>query len=451
MLAGVMLAACPKEENGQKFEAYFSEPHCPDYNYSKEITQNNGEKRLTKFGNAYCTKSDFLDPAREKTMIDQPLRDIMNDPAFKLEQMDIASYLFYLDDFSQMVCERAKHDDFNVRFITQRPSKNMIRDYVGKDTMKRLKACLGKRLQVTEVGCDVFFDTCPESVINTMHTKLISLRGTRNGKPVALFFGGSGNIAEKLRNNFDNVDFMQVPQGSPLDVEHRCMVDTMAAAGHHPWVLEKIKETYRQCTEHMANDDKPPAVDAYFLPAERNRYLKKLITGIHSATEIKAAVQVLADQNICIALAHAVKRGAKVRFLTDNIEYLNNFLPDKAILADASDCSKFYKTDARFRFLETNSDFTDISGNTLHLRYFIINGKNGSTVFTGSSHIKSGAFSKNYENQYIITDPHLVGQYNDNFDALWDRALPPQQMPNAYVISTYAKEHQESFILPDAN
>lgn len=145
-------------------------------------------------------------------------------------------------------------------------------------------------------------------------------------------------------------------------------------------------------------------VEVHFTPAERTDGI--LVRELDKATQsIDAAVFTFTMQNVGYALQRAVKRGVRVRFITEK---------KQADLSDAEDK------------LEAAGAYVLRAANTLgaysamHQKYAIIDGHE---VLTGATNWTASGTRYNDEDLLVIDSPELAQSYRRNFaDMLWNYA-----------------------------
>jgi len=451
LLSCLLVSSCStfKLSTRESNSVFFSNPKCENYIYKSPVLENDGDVRLKKLGNSYCTFKDSID-GKNTIPVLASLEETLLQEDFDIDQIDIASYYLFLDQFADMICKKAAHDEFGLRLVIQRKSKNTPYDFVSDYFYKTINKCMKNRIEVIEVGCDVFWGECNRSSVNTMHNKMIIIRGKNNQRNVSYIWGGSGNFANKMKTNFDDIILSVVPRGHKLDNKHNCIMEIFIRYGNLEVPANKQEKYFRECLNADGYEKEPKHnLQVYFMPFERQEYLSLLMKSIEGASKIDAAFQVLADKGILNSLISASNRGAMVRIITDNSWYYLT-TPGVSAVAKRLDLSNkrlnqrlsfirpLIEQRMAIRFMETNFDTPPSERNSMHLRFIITTNQSTKTVFTGSSHFKYGAFKKNYENQYVVHDPLLVSKYNDFFDELWLRALPWKDMPANYQITDYA-------------
>jgi len=259
-------------------------------------------------------------------------------------------------------------------------------------------------------------------------------------------FGGSGNMVTKMRANLDDFVYAKTPQGSPLDATHQCMVSTMIDSQKNKTGRAEIETFYNQCKSKIAASSN--GVDALFLPVEFYTYKANILVALKNAIAVDMAVQEFGDNDIRDALIEVQKRGGLVRNITNDRWYYVAQNKKNIGIYKFYVYKKYYmpliSAGIQVKFLETNSDLDIRNNNFMHLRYMVVYEPTKTTVFTGASHVKTGAFKNNFENQYVITNAKLVDEYSTHFAALWPRGLAWSDMPRKHEITKYAAEQQGS-------
>jgi hypothetical protein len=83
------------------------------------------------------------------------------------------------------------------------------------------------------------------------------------------------------------------------------------------------------------------------------------------------------------------------------------------------------------KFLQTNQNVFQLQ----HNKFMIFHFSNGGAVFNGAGNFTSAAFTKNFENFYLITIPGIVAAYKAQYDLYYNQmATAAEDMPRDYVL-----------------
>lgn len=421
-------------------QVVFTSPTCPAYRYQQPVQQNDGQRRAERFGAAYCTKKDQA-TLSDESKIKRIISATMLDPGFRIREMDIAYYILGDDFIAELVCKKYAASPFTLRALISDVAPGR---YAASSALDRMQACMGNDFTRHKIGCDVFArldkeahvsPPCadgrknPELPIQVMHLKLLAMRGDKNGKAQAVIITGSGNPGRGMYANFEDWNFITVPENSAFVRRHRCMVDTIIVSERDALPPVRLAGVYKTCIAAQVSEE--DNITTLFLPAETAEYRRQLLDAIGRANSISIAALQFKSESLRDALLAARKRGASVRLLMDDNTYYAALAGkdfDTALIEDYRNHIAPLKAQGiELRFLETNHEQSGLR-NLVHHRFVIAERGQERQVFTGSAHLIDDALQFNFESQYVFHDT-AADAYRQEFEALWARSLPWGKMP----------------------
>lgn len=139
----------------------------------------------------------------------------------------------------------------------------------------------------------------------------------------------------------------------------------------------------------------------------RGSHVANLIESLirESATSLDAAIYRFNNPRLALALAEAVRRGARLRLILDGIKY------------QADPVARSLCTENHLPFRLSHGARGPSS--KMHHKFAILDNR---VVLTGSYNWTMESDKENYENLLIVRGPVVIRKYREEFEALWKEA-----------------------------
>ncbi len=399
-----------------QFEVLFTNPVCQKYNYSGVITTNAGATVASKPPGVYCKPSDEAASVSRRHAPQYRLVEWILDPNTK--ELYLAYLSFSSKNIAGALCSALKR---GVKLTMVLDGGEGPEVHVNKDA-EALKACAvsAGQMSLTYRGST--------GGLGYAHNKILLVNP--NDPAVSRVVFSSGNMTSGTSINHENWNFVTTSSQSFFAQVHRCAVLGMVHAGDK---RANFTAYLNQCRSQIKN---PPETDVtvFFSPVDG----KAALTAVSEATHHALAVEGMSHRFsgvIAELFAHHLARGKKIRFLFDDDMYWSALLKKDIGRNQRFEAFKIYNElitkGMETRFLQTNQNVFQLQHNKFLIFYF----QNGAAVFNGAGNMTTAAFTKNFENFYLITIPGVVEGYRRQYDLYYNHmATKALDMPRDYVL-----------------
>lgn len=394
------------------YETLFTNPVCETYHYGQDVITHSGDTLKAKPKNVYCKTSDERASVTRK-----------NSPQYRLIEWMTASdtkeiYLAYLSFSSKNVKEalcRSLKNGVKVTMVIDGGEGPEVE--INKDA-ESLKHC--GELNLTYRGST--------GGLGYAHNKIMVINP--NSKSVVKVVFSSGNMTSGTSINHENWNFVTTSAKSYFAQAHKCVIEAMVESG----------DTKKNFADHLngcrGNIEASPETDIqiFFSPVDGKEALERLTEASYKSNLIEGMSHRFSGA-IAKLFSNLLQDGKEVKFILDDDIYWSEALRKNVGRNTTMEAYKIYndliKKGMKTKFLQTNQNIYQLQ----HNKFMIFTFNRGGAVFTGAGNMTTAAFTKNFENFYYITIPHVVKDYDDQYDLYYDSmATSREDMPRDYIL-----------------
>lgn len=403
--SSVSFAAKLSEMTPFKFEVLFTNPICETYKYDRALITHSGKTISQKPQNVYCKPADE-DKSVER--VEAPQYRIIEWINHKDTKEIYFAYLsFSSKNVGAALCEAAKRDVKISIVLDQDP-----KDPKENKEAENLKKC-GTKVTTHYRG--------NTGGLGYAHNKIMMINPNSSTEVKVLF--SSGNMTGGTSINHENWNFLTTTGKSYFVQDHLCVFNGMVEAGTAAKTFKAYVSECRSKISVKPEDD----IRAYFTPAD-----KETLSVVENLAKESALIQGMSHRfsGAFLKLAESLLASKKdVRFIFDDDIYWSATLKKdigRNTRFEAFAIMKLISSGFNVRYLETNQNVYQLQ----HSKFFIFDKK---TVFTGAGNMTTAAFTKNFENFYVIKIPAAVATYSDQYARYWDKmSTKAEDMPRDY-------------------
>lgn len=394
------------------FEPLFTNPECETYNYDRPLITNSGKTVISKPDNVYCKPSD------EQASVSRSLS-----PQYRLKEWISSSdtkdlYLAYLSFSSKNIvtalCEAVKRG-VNITMVLDTGEKKEP----NKDA-ESLKTCGSGKVSVSYRGST--------GGLGYAHNKIMIVNP---GSAVTKIVYSSGNMTTGTSTNHENWNFITTSGESYFAKTHTCVVESMISAGD---TTENFKTSLNECRSKIKAEPETD-IQVYFAPVDGAQALAAVTKAGNEASNISAISHRFSGA-LARLYGELLAKGKPIKFILDDdiywAETLKQDIGRNTKLEAFKITNDLIRKGMKTKFLQTNQNVFQLQ----HNKFMIFNFENGSgAVFNGAGNFTTAAFTKNFENFYLITIPEVVEAYRVQYKKYFDEmATSAADMPRDYVL-----------------
>lgn len=396
-----------------KFEVLFTNPVCETYNYDRPVIAVSGKTLTQKPQNVYCK------PADEDRSVARP-----NSPQYRLiewiKSKDTKEiYLAYLSfsntDVRDSLCDALKKG-VSIKIVLDGDEKT--------DTNKNaesLKSC-GENAKVSvsyrgETGG-----------LGYAHNKIMVINP--GAETVKVVFS-SGNLSTGTSTNHENWNFVTTNGKSYFASTHKCVIESMIDGGD---TKANFKTALNDCRSKIEAEPESD-IQTFFSPVDGRAALKAVATQGEQSDLIEAMSHRFSG-DMAKLFSKMLGQKKEIHFILDDDIYWAMKLKKDVGRNMSVEAYRIYsgliEKGMNTRFLETNQNVFQLQ----HNKFVVFSEKGkGTAVFNGAGNFTSAAFSKNFENFYLITIPEVIEAYKKQYAKYFNEmATAAENMPRDYVL-----------------
>lgn len=407
VLTSSVFAAKLSEMKPFKYEVLFTNPVCATYSYDRAVITQSGKTLSQKPQNVYCKPADEDKSVGRPNAPQYRIIEWINDKNTK--ELFLAYLSFSSKNVSAALCEAAKRSVKITIVLDQDPKEPKE-----NKEAEGIKKC-GGQVAVHYRG--------NQGGLGYAHNKILMVNPNSKDEVKLLF--SSGNMTGGTSINHENWNFITTSVKSFFIQDHLCILNGMVEAGAAAKVFkEYVKNCRSQITAKPEED-----IRAYFSPVDKDTFKQIEILAAESKL-----IQGMSHRfsGIFLQLTEKLlKEGKTVRFMfDDDIYWSANLRKDvgRNTRFEAFDIMKLITAGLDVRYLETNQNVYQLQ----HSKFFIFDSQ---VVFTGAGNLTTSAFSKNFENFYVIKIPSVAKSFSEQYAQYWDKmSTKAEDMPRDYVL-----------------
>ncbi len=409
-----------------KYDVFFTNPVCAKQFYKKKVVSNSGEILKHKPENVYCAYGDSKASGKRESSPQYNVIKLIKDESVK--EIFLTYLSFSSSAVSKALCKEMKNRDLDVTFIID--SNNNAPDRVEKGATAKLNLLKSAecRSETTPEPKLVFRGNV--GGLGYAHNKLIITNPSAKGKHTLVF--SSGNMSSGVVLHHENWHFLTVSSESFFFQKHLCLMNGMLNAS-------KSKKQYasfiKKCVSEIEAEEEDD-IKTYFVPGanEGKVAMNAISSEIKESLEVNIAAHRFSNGRLMSILNSALKSKTKVTLIADDDLYWSGKKGETVgsnMSMEASKVNKLRKVGLKVKYMETNEN-----ARLLHHNKFLIFNKGGNDdgVFAGAGNLTTAAFTKNFENFYMIKVPHIVEAFKKQYKYMWsDLATGYGDLPKKYV------------------
>jgi len=237
---------------------------------------------------------------------------------------------------------------------------------------------------------------------------------------------GSGNLTTGTILTHENWHFIRAPKTSYFVSMHECLWEGVK---NHAETDDAYADFLNVCRQKIATAPEK-GIEIFFIPGGGQSLIERLRTELQSSEWVFGASHRFNGGLVKNLLSGTLSAGIKVGMVFDDDLYWAGVLRKGFGLNQYSEARvvrDLVKQGMQVKYIQTNQKEHLINHNK-----FFIWGKSGRTegAFFGAGNLTDSAFTKNFENFYLVTLPEVVEEMQRYQQHLWnDLATQPEGMP----------------------
>lgn len=403
------------------YDVIFTNPICNEYTYdeSEMVVDNEGTPLRAKPKNVYCKNEDKEKNELREGSVQQRLETLLTDNSLK--KIFLTYLSFSNDKVKDALCEVAKKG-VEIQFIID--SKNENRSGA-RQNLDELTKCFPEGKEY--LAPKVYFRGNVKG-LGYAHNKII-LAEYKNTNKVNIVYG-SANMSSGTSMHHENWHFVTTAKETYFYAYHECIRDGMLDAASKSEYKKMIKACRAKIPYEKESD-----IETFTVPSDGKVAMKRIIEESQKARSMKVAVHRFSHKELIQAMIDASKAGKLVQFISDDDIHwtgvrkvatgFNSFL-------EFANVMKIVKEGVEVRYMQTNQNHRFLH----HNKYILFEGAcDYESVFAGAGNFTGAAFSKNYENYYLIKIPSIVKAFKKQYNHVFYKlATKYEHMPKQYVM-----------------
>lgn len=354
--------------------------------------------------NAWCFKSDLEKNLLRPNTPDARILHWLTQPDIK--RVRLAYLTFSNPRVTEELCELLKKDI---------PVEVVLDNSKTSPSMEALRSCNSERL--------LFYPRGNSSGIGFAHNKLTYIERTYSEQLQLVI--SSGNMTSGTILQHENWHFVQLPTRTHFAALHECLWESLVQSGE---TAREFKAAMNNCRSQIPYSQEN-GIQSYFIPGDSQAMLMDLEQHMQKAQWIAGASHRFNGQLIKNLLGKMLEKQKSVRMIYDDDIYwalktrkdfgLNQYM-EALVVQD------LIKKNMAVKYVQTNHQDYLLQ----HNKFFVWGQEEAMGVFMGAGNFTNSAFTKNFENFYIVTLPEVVQSLKNYHDHLWNElGTFPHEMP----------------------
>lgn len=426
IFSGLSFGASITESDFYKYDVFFTNPICQQYDYSEVVYSNDGTLLNSKPKNVYCKQGDKNFNLEREDSPNYNLRKLINNSDVN---KIFLTYLSFSDQsVTEALCSAIEQRNLDVTIIVD--SKNESRASA-MAKVEKISKCRAKESALEEGELSNIPTVMTRGNIGGLgyaHNKIIIANFKSQPRKSTIVFS-SGNMSSGTVLHHENWHFLTMDTSSFFYQIHQCIKEGMLNHASKKSLFKKFISQCRGAIESEPESD----IQVYIVPSDGVEAMNNLTSSMEKAKSIDVAVHRLTHKSF---IAGLVKHSSakKVRLIVDDDIYWAGKLKKNigsSMPSEAGGMNKIRIAGAQIGYMETNE-----SSRLLHHNKFVIfnNADGTGSVHTGAGNFTHAAFSKNFENYYFIKIPKVVDIFNKQYKYMFEElASHYNKLPDRYV------------------
>lgn len=398
-----------------QFEALFTNPVCATYSYDRPVTTESGKTVTSKPKNVYCKQSDEAASVSRQNSPQYRIVQWISDRNTK--ELYLAYLSFSSKNVADALCSAVKR---GVKLtLVLDGGEDAANPAINKQAEALKKCGLQDLVSVTYRGSS--------GGLGFAHNKIMIVNP---GSSVVGVVFSSGNMSGGTSINHENWNFVTTSGESYFAQAHKCVVDAMVVAGDTRANFTKNLNTCRSQIKAQPESD----IRVFFAPVDGATALNTIADTANKSQQIEAMSHRLSGK-LADLFQKLLAAGKPIKFILDDDIYWSlkrrQDIGRNTTVEAATIYRDLISNGMQTKFLQTNQNVFQLQ----HNKFMIFHFSNGGAVFNGAGNFTSAAFTKNFENFYLITIPGIVAAYKAQYDLYYNQmATAAEDMPRDYVL-----------------
>ncbi|MCO4795406.1 MAG: hypothetical protein KC493_16925 [Bacteriovoracaceae bacterium] len=415
-----------KDYTPYNYEVLFTNPVCKTYTYDGDVESNGGELLYSKPKGAYCKSSDSRASGNRHNAPQRRLIDWIRSSETK---NIFLSYLSFSNrTIAKELCKAVEKRDVKITLVFD---SNNEADAGRMATANFLGRCKNK-----DTGNSPYIVTRGNhSGLGYAHNKVFMVNaGEQKGVKIAF---SSGNMSSGVTTHHENWHFVTTSPISHFAKMHECLRDGMLDHANSKKEYISFIRNCRAGIDSPAEDD----IKVYFIPGDGREATAAIDKAMGKAVSINMAAHRFSYGTLMKMISKNLKKGKKFNLVVDDDIYWTGVYGQgmgRNTTFEYGKVSTLRKQGMKVKYMETYADdvWEPRSLQLQHNKFLVFNNKDGSgAVFAGAGNLTGSAFTKNFENFYMVTIPEVHQAFVTQYDHMWnDLATGYSNMPTELVL-----------------
>lgn len=397
-----------------QFEVLFTNPVCETYKYDRPILTESGKTITAKPDDVYCKPGDEDSSVSRKDAPQYRLKEWIGAPDTK--ELYLAYLSFSSSAIAKSLCDAVKRG-VKVTMVLDSGEE----PHKPNEKAEGLKKCGNPDLVNTYYRGET-------GGLGYAHNKIMVVNP---GSATTKIVFSSGNMSSGTSTNHENWNFVTTSGQSYFAQAHKCVVEGMIEAGDTKANFRNYMNDCRSKIKAQPETD----VQVYFAPVDGRAALNAINAQGLSSTLIEGMSHRFSG-DMAKQFARFLGQGKKVNFILDDDIYWAKKLKQDVGRNMSFEAFRLYNDliskGMNTRFLQTNQNVYQLQHNKLIV---FSDNKGAKAAFSGAGNFTSAAFSRNFENFYMMSNPAVVDAYKKQYDKYFkEMATAEEDMPRIYEL-----------------
>ncbi|MCB9073006.1 MAG: hypothetical protein H6623_05250 [Bdellovibrionaceae bacterium] len=437
-------------KNNTEYNVLFTDPLCRRYSYTKPFSSRSGRSLGSKPKNIYCRNK--FDLATSGNRPESPQYQLVKLVESKDTREIIFTYLSFRNKAVRTaLCERLKSNDpIRVTFVMSSSEDTAAAEEV--------IACNPKYAQFKTRGLEGDLGYAHNKIfvalqkpIDIDQSNWMSQVGP--GERITIVFS-SGNMTSGPVLHHENWHFITTDAGTHFAKIHMCVLQS-------EWndntgrTRNAYMKAIRDCRQNLVQQGllQEQDVRAFFVPGEgQNQYENMSLLdngsegesasnymaygdGYHPGIRNADKIWIGAHRFFYARMLKELKKRMlsskkpEMRIILDDDTYYK--ATDPNFSAGDTDPGEWYNAEelmqngAQVRLMETNDEEHQLH----HSKYLLFfKGNEPKGLLCGAANLTGSGFTKNWENIYYVTVPHILDEFKNHYEKFWVEAIPSDKI-----------------------
>lgn len=405
-----------------EYKVLFTNPECKTYYYDDAIATNSGDFVSSKPKNVYCKPSDSRKTAYKERSPHKQILNIINDVETK--EIFLTYLSFSKASVAKALCKAIEDRNLKVTFIIDEQNKK--RDADGAlANFKKVKYCRAKNVSRSNRNIPKMLFRGGTGSLGYAHNKII-IANPKDTNKVKIVFG-SGNMSSGTTLHHENWHFVTTSPQSHFAQMHLCIMNGMINDGSSK---REYTDSIAKCKSKIATTEEED-IKVYVIPGDGTPAMNHIKRNLKKANSTYLAAHRFSNGKLISALHSELGKGKEIKLVCDDDLYWTGTLRRSVGRNTYQEYRKVMDLVGKgmeVHYMQTNQD-----ANLLHHNKFLIfnYADNKGSVFTGAGNLTTAAFTKNFENFYMIDIPQVYESFTKQYDYLFNKlATGKENMPS---------------------